>query len=170
MPKLTRISLFEPQKKSTKRIAISQRRIRRRISYCQIDSATDLDKKTPICAKNVLKCSKRVTFWTRKKVKQKDSKYERSPLVDQIDCKNTKKKSKLLVKWFGNSFRKTPPISARNVPKLPKISLFEQKKSPKKRIAISKRRRRRRINYSQQRVQKFLFSRSNWLEKHKGKE
>ena len=113
MPKLNKISLFEPKKKSTKRIAISKRRIRRRISYCQIDLATDSDKKTPICAKNVLKCSKRVTFWTRKKVKQKDSKYESSFLVDQIDCKNTNEKSKLLVKCFGNSFRKNPPIKSK---------------------------------------------------------
>ena len=128
MPKLPKISLFKPKKKSRKRIAISKRRRRRRINFSRIDSATDLDKKTPICAKNVLKCSKRVTFWTRKKVKQKDSKYESSPLVDQIDCKNTKEKSKLLVKCFGNSFRKNPSISARNVPKVPGISLFESRK------------------------------------------
>ena len=115
MPKLTKISLFEPKKKSAKMKAISKRRIRRRTSYCQIDLATDSDKKTPICAKNVLKCSKRVTFWTKKK-------------VDPIDCKNTKEKSKLLVNCFANSFRKNPSISARNVPKVPGISLFESRK------------------------------------------
>ena len=47
-------------------------------------------------------------------------------------------KSKLLVKCFVNSFRKNPPISARNVPKLPAMSLFEPRKKSKKRIAISK--------------------------------
>ena len=71
-------------------------------------------------------------------MKQKDSEYKNSSLVGQIDCKNTKEKSKLLVKCFVNSFTKIPPISARNVPKLPEMSLFEPRKKSKKRIAISK--------------------------------
>ena len=71
-------------------------------------------------------------------MKQKDSEYQNPSLVGQIDCKNTKEKSKLLVKCFVNSFRKNPPISARNVPKLPEMSLFEPRKKSKKRIAISK--------------------------------
>ena len=58
--------------------------------------------------------------------------------MGQIDRKNTKDKSKLLVKCFVNSFTKIPPISARNVPKLPEMSLFEPRKKSKKRIAISK--------------------------------
>ena len=45
MPKLPKISLFEPKKKSTKRIAISKRRRRRIINYSQIDLATDSEKK-----------------------------------------------------------------------------------------------------------------------------
>ena len=50
---------------------------------------------------------------------------------------NTKEKSKLLVKCFVNSFRKNAPISAKNMPKLPEMSLFERRKRSKKRIAIS---------------------------------
>ena len=68
----------------------------------------------------------------------KDSEYKNSSLVGQIDRKNAKDKSKLLVKCFVNSFRKILPISARNVPKLPEMSLFEPTKKSKKRIAISK--------------------------------
>ena len=77
-------------------------------------------------------------FLTNKEVKQKDSEYENSSLVGQIDYKNTKEKSKLLVKCFLNSFRKNPPMSARNLPKLPEMSPFEVRKKSKKRIAISK--------------------------------
>ena len=71
-------------------------------------------------------------------MKQKDREYKISSLVGQIDCKNTQEKSKLLVKCFLNSFRKNPPISARNVPKMPEMSLFEPRKKSKERIAISK--------------------------------
>ena len=79
--------------------------------------------------------------------------------MGQIDCKNTKEKSELLVKCFVYSFRKNPPISAKNVPKLPEMSLFEPRKKSKKRIAISKlalqqvkltaKIRERRLKYSQ---------------------
>ena len=55
-----------------------------------------------------------------------------------MDRKNTKDKSKLLVKCFVNSITKIPPISTRNVPKLSEMALFEPKKKSKKRIAISK--------------------------------
>ena len=58
--------------------------------------------------------------------------------VGQTEQKNRMKKIKLLVKFFVNSFRKNPPISARNVPKLPEMSLFKPRKRSKKRIAISK--------------------------------
>ena len=58
-------------------------------------------------------------------MKLKDSEYKNSSLVSQIDRKNTKVKSKLLLKCFVKSFTKIPPISARNVPKLPEMSLFE---------------------------------------------
>ena len=71
-------------------------------------------------------------------MKLKDSEYKNSYLVGQIDRKKTKDKSKLLVKCFVNSFTKIPPISARSVPKLPEMSLFEPRKKSKKRIAISK--------------------------------
>ena len=71
-------------------------------------------------------------------MKQKDREYKNSSLVGQVDCKNTKEKSKLLLKCFVNSFTKIPPISARNVPKLPEMSLFEPRTNSKKRIAISK--------------------------------
>ena len=87
------------------------------------------------------KCAKvcqSVTFGTKKKVKQKDGEYKNSPLVGRIDCKNAKEKSKLLVICFVNLFRKNPPISAWNVPKLPEMSRFEPGKKTKKRIAISK--------------------------------
>ena len=66
--------------------------------------------------------AKKISFGTKKKVKLKDSEYKNSSLVSQIDCKNTKDKSKSLVKCFVNSFTKNPPISARNVPKLPAMS------------------------------------------------
>ena len=71
-------------------------------------------------------------------MKLKDSEYKNSSVVSQIDRKNTKDKSKLLVKCFVNSFKKIPPISDRNVPKLPEMSLFEPTKKSKIRIAISK--------------------------------
>ena len=71
-------------------------------------------------------------------MKREDREYKNPSVVGQIDCKNTKEKSKLLVKCFVNSFRKNPPISARNVPKLPESSLFEPRKRSKKRIVISK--------------------------------
>ena len=61
-----------------------------------------------------------------------------SSLVGQIDCKNTKEKRKLLVKCFVNSFRKNPPISASNVPKLREMCLFDPRKKSKERIAILK--------------------------------
>ena len=82
--------------------------------------------------------TKSVGFGTEKQVKIKDSKYKSSSLVGQIDRKNTKEKSKLLVKCFVNSFTKIPPISARSVPKLPEMSLLEPKKKSKKKRAISK--------------------------------
>ena len=71
-------------------------------------------------------------------MKLKDREYKNSSLVSQVNRKNTKDKSKLLAKSFVNSFTKVPPISARNVPKLPEMSLFEPRKKSKKRIAISK--------------------------------
>ena len=71
-------------------------------------------------------------------MKQKDSEYKDSFLVGQIDRKNTKEKSILLLKCFVNSFRRNPPISARNVPKMPEIPLFEPRKISKKRIVITK--------------------------------
>ena len=71
-------------------------------------------------------------------MKLKDSKYKNSSLVGRIDRKNAKDKSKLPVKCFANSFTPNPPISAKNVPKLPEMSLFEPRKKSKRRIAISK--------------------------------
>ena len=67
-----------------------------------------------------------------------DSEYKNSSLVGQIDCKIMQEKGKLLVKCFVNLFRKNPPISVRNVPKLPQMSLFEPREKSKKGIAISK--------------------------------
>ena len=81
------------------------------------------------------KAAKSVSFETEKKVKPKNSEYKNSSLIGQLDRKTKKEKSKLLVKCFVNSFRKIPPISARNVPKLPKMSLFE----PRKKTAITRR-------------------------------
>ena len=91
-------------------------------------------------------------------MKLKDSGYKNSSLVSQIDRKNTKEKSKLLVNCSVNSFTEIPPISARNVPKMPEMSPFEPRKKSKKRIAISKlalqyvrltaKIGRRRLNYS----------------------
>ena len=131
MQKLPKVSLFEPKNKSTKRIAISKRRRRRRIKYSHIDLATDSEKKVKYVLKmceNGQKCY----FVNEKNVKQKDSEYKISSPVGQMDCKNTKEKSKLLVKCFVDSVRKNPPISASNVPKLPGMSLFEPRKKSKK--------------------------------------
>ena len=137
MPKLPKIPLFEPKKKPTKRIAISKTRRPRRINYSQIDLATDSEKKVQ-CVLKICQKGQKCYFLNQKKVKQKDSEYKNSSLVGQVDCKNTKEKSKLLVKCFVNSFRKNPPISARNVPKLPEMSLFDRRKKSKKRTVISK--------------------------------
>ena len=71
-------------------------------------------------------------------MKQNNSEYKNSSLVGQIDCKNTQEKGKLMVKSFLNSFRKNPPISARNVPKLPEMSLFEPREKSQRRMATSK--------------------------------
>ena len=71
-------------------------------------------------------------------MKLKDIEYKNSSLIGQIDRKKKKEKSKLLVKCFVNSFRKFLKISARNVPKLPEMSLFEPRKMSKKSIAFSK--------------------------------
>ena len=109
---------------------MSQRRRRRRINYSQINSATDSEKKLQYVLKmcpNGQKCY----FLKQKKVNQNDSEYKNSSLLGPIDCKNTKKKSKLLGKYFVNSFRKNPPISAGNVPKLPEMSLFRAKRKIK---------------------------------------
>ena len=77
-------------------------------------------------------------FLNQRKVKQKDSEYKNSSLLGQIDCKNTKEQSKLLRKCCVNSFRKNPQISARNVPKLPEMLVFEPRKKSTKKVAISK--------------------------------
>ena len=61
-------------------------------------------------------------------MKLKDSEYKNSSLIGQIDSKNTKEKSKLRVKCFFNSFTEIHPVSARNVPKLPQMSLVEPRK------------------------------------------
>ena len=71
-------------------------------------------------------------------MKQKDSEYKNSSLVGQDNCKNTKEKSKLLLKCFVKSFTTILTISARNVPKMPEMSLFEPRKKSKKRILVSK--------------------------------
>ena len=65
-------------------------------------------------------------------MKIKDSEHNNSSPGGQIDCTNMKEKSKLLAKCFVNSFTKIPPISARNVPKLPEMSLFEPRTKSKK--------------------------------------
>ena len=99
--------------------------------------ATDLEKRLQDVQK-VCQNGQKCYFLNQKKLKQKDREHKNSSLIGQIDCKNTKGKRKLLVKCFVNSFRKNPPISARNVPKLPEKSLFEPSKKSKKRIRISK--------------------------------
>ena len=105
--RLPKISLFEPKKKSTKRIAISKRRRSRRTNYSQIHLATDLEQKIQYVLK-MCQNGQNCYFLNQKKVKQKDSEHKISSLI------------------------------ARNVPKLPEMSLFEPRKKWKKRIAISK--------------------------------
>ena len=58
--------------------------------------------------------------------------------VGQIDRKNRKKKFIIILKWFADSLRKNPPICAGNVPKLPKLSLFEPREKSQKSMATSK--------------------------------
>ena len=84
------------------------------------------------------KCHWNATFWAKKKMKEQDGDHKVSSPVAQIDRKNRKKKIKLLPKWFANSFRKNTPICAGNVPKLPKMSLFEPREKSPKRMATSK--------------------------------
>ena len=55
-----------------------------------------------------------------------------------MTAKKRKGKSKLLAKKIFQLLQKKSPISARNVPKLPAMSLFEPRKKSKKRTAISK--------------------------------
>ena len=71
-------------------------------------------------------------------MKLKEGEYKNSSLVGQIDRKNTKEKGILLLKCSANSFTEIPPISARNVPKLPKMSLFEPREKSEKRVATSR--------------------------------
>ena len=137
MPKLPEIPLFEPKVKSTKRIGISKRRRRRRINYSRIDLATDSEKKLQYVVK-ICRNGQKCYFLNQKKSEKKDSEYKKSSLVGQIDCKNTKEKSELLVKCFINTFRMKPTISARSVPNLPEMSLFEPRNKSKKEIVISK--------------------------------
>ena len=96
-----------------------------------------IQKKTSICAKTVPKSPKLLLFQP-KKSETMDSKFKNSSVVGQIDRKKTKEKSRFFLKCFGNSFRKLSPISARNVTKLPEMSLFEATKRSTKMIAISK--------------------------------
>ena len=99
--------------------------------------ATDSEKKLQYGLK-MYQNSQNCYFLNQKKVEKKDSEYKNFTLVGHNDCKNKKEKSKLLVKCFVNSFRKNPPISGRNVPKLHEMSIFKPSKKSKKRIAISK--------------------------------
>ena len=87
---------------------------------------------------NCAKMAKRFSFGTEKKVKLMDIEYKNFSLVSQIDRKNRKKKIELVLKCFANSFRKNPPVCAGNVPKLPKMSLFEPREKSQKRMATSK--------------------------------
>ena len=61
-------------------------------------------------------------------MKLENREYKNSSPIGQINRKNTKQKSKICVKCFFNSFTEIPPISARNVPKLPQMSLAEPRK------------------------------------------
>ena len=105
----------------------------------QVSTVAPFRFQTPVvCTIKCAKTAKSVSFGTEKNVKLKDSEYKNSSLLGQIDHKNTKEKSKLLLKCFVNLFTEIPPISAINVPKLPGMSLVEPRKKSKKRIAISK--------------------------------
>ena len=94
-------------------------------------------KNPPISAGNVPDCLK-CHFLNQQKSQRKDSDLKTSSPVRQIDRKKRKKKIKLLLKWFANSFRKNPPICAVNVPKLPKMSLFEPREKLQKSLATLK--------------------------------
>ena len=78
------------------------------------------------------KTAKSVTFWTNKKVKQKDSEYKSSCVIGQIDYKNVKEKSKLLVKCFVNSFRKVLQYLLEKCQNYLKCHFLNQDKSQRK--------------------------------------
>ena len=65
---------------------------------------------------NFAKTAENVTFWTKRKVTEKDGDLEICPPVGQIDHKKVK----------------TMDESLSNAQKLPKISLFERKKNQQK--------------------------------------
>ena len=104
------------------------------------------------------KIAKNVTFWTKRKVTEKDGDLKICLPVGQTDQESVKNMDKLLSNWFGNWFRRKTPICAKNVPKWPKVLVLELKKKWKKRIAIWKlalqyfkltaKIGRRRLNYS----------------------
>ena len=100
--------------------------------------AKSFTKNSPTCAGNVPILSKMSLFEPRKKSQKVDGDLKNCPPIGQIDHKNKKKKIKLLLKWFANSFRKHSPICTWTVPELPKMSLFEPRQKSQKRMATSR--------------------------------
>ena len=74
-----------------------------------------------------------VSFGTEKKVKLKDSMYKNSSLVSKIDRKNTKEKSRLLVKCFVNSFKKIIQYLLKMWQNCVKCHFLNQEKGQRKR-------------------------------------
>ena len=89
-------------------------------------------------ASNVPKLPEMSFLQPRKKSKKRIAISKLALQWVNIDRKNRKKNIKWVLKWFANSFRKSPAICTGNVPKLPKMSLFEPRERSQKKMATSK--------------------------------
>ena len=95
MPKLPKIPLFEPKEKPLGGDLKKKKKKQNKLLPNRFGHW--FRKKSPICAKNVPK---------RPKVLVLDSPLIFSTPVGQLERKTRKKKIKLPLKWFANSFRK----------------------------------------------------------------
>ena len=118
-------------------VKITAKTRRKRVNYSKNALSTHSEKVLHYLLEMVQNCLK-CHFLNQKKVKEKDTNLKNSSPVGRIDRKKSKKKMKLLLKWFSASFKKNPPICAENVPKVPKMSLIEPREKSQNRMATSK--------------------------------
>ena len=131
VPKLPKISLFEPKKNSKNRMAISKRRRRTRINYSQINLATDSEKTLQYVLK-MCQNGQICYFLNQKKVKQRDRKYRNSSLVDPIDCKNTKERENYLLNALSTHWEKILQYLVEMCQNCLKCHFLNQEKSERK--------------------------------------